>query len=352
MKTPMKRVAAHNRPRPISTLSRSRFLAASAAGFASIGIQGAPARAAEFSFKCASPFPVEHPSSVRMKQMWAAIEKESSGRIHTEFFPNGVLGGDAAMIPQLRLGAIQFFLAPLSSMTAIFPLANIFLLGFVYKDNQEGLGVVDGSLGDLVRAEITTQDLHAAHVVWAAGMIDVSSSLRPIRTPDDLKSFKVRVNPAKTVVDLFKELGATPTPISNSEIYTALQTKLVDGCASSLAAIETGRLFETQKYISQTHHQCGSFWLLANGAAWKSLPSDLQAIVERNNTKYALLDRRDTDVIDSALKDKLSRQGIAFNEVNQEPFRARLGAYYRSWANEFGPTAWSLLEKSLKRKIT
>jgi TRAP-type transport system periplasmic protein len=240
-----------------SNPSRSGFVAAGAAGFATIGILPALAKAAQFEFKCATTFPNDHPATIRMRQMWTAVQNESGGRIRTEFFPGGVLGGDSALVDQVRIGAIQFYHAGLGTLGSIVPLANIFFLGFAFNDAREGLGLVDGPLGDFVRREVEAQSLHPLRTVWASGLLEVSSSLRPVRVPDDLKGFKLRVAPGRMAGDLFKTFGANPLSINNNEIYTALQTKLIDGQAAPLALIESGRLYETQKYISLTNHQIG-----------------------------------------------------------------------------------------------
>ena len=157
---------------------------------------------------------------------------------------------------------------------------------------------------------------------------------------------------SKVSVDLFKFLGANPTPLDFGEaLYTALQTRLVDGESAPFVSIETSRFFEVNKYISMTNHAWSGPWHVANGDAWKSLPPDLQGIVERNNTKYAKLERRDAKLGDVAMAGKLARQGMIINRVDQAPFHAPLRPYYEEWAKEFGPTEWGLLESSLGRKL-
>ena len=111
-------------------------------------------------------------------------------------------------------------------------------------------------------------------------------------------------------------------------------------------------ILEVEKYVSLTNHEWSGFWLVANGDFWKNLPPDLQNIIERNNTKYTTLERRDTKLLNVSLVDKLTRQGTGIIRVDQAPFRARLGSYYQDWASTFGPTQWGLLENALGRKLT
>jgi TRAP-type transport system periplasmic protein len=330
--------------------ARRSFLTGTAVALASFSIVKTASSAAQFEFRAATQYTLEHPASVRLTQMWAAIERESGGRIRTQFFPNSALGGDVAMFSQMRVGAITFVLtgAPLSSVV---PAADITSLGFAFKDPDEALRCMDGALGDFLRAETAAKGIHMLNTTWNSGMREIGSNSRPIQGPDDLRGFKIKVV-GKMSISLFKDLGAIPIELGLSEVYTGLQTKLVDGEDTPLLTIETSRLFEVNKYISLTNHSWSGLWLLANGDIWKSLPPDLVAIVERNNTKYATLERRDSKLLDAVLADKLSRQGVTINRrVEQAVFRSRLRSYYDTWAGAFGAKEWGILESSLGHRL-
>jgi TRAP-type transport system periplasmic protein len=331
--------------------SRRRFVDGSVASFAAIAFLGTPAGAAQFEFKCASNMAPDHPTTIRMTQLWSAIEQESGGRIHTQFFPNSQLGGDSAMFSQLRLGALQFYCINPGSLASIVPAVDIGSLGLVFKDDDEGLRVLNGPLGTYLRREVAVKGIYVCRTYWDSGMNQVASSSHAIRTPDDLHGFRLRVPESKITIDLFKTLGASPTTLSVSEIYTGLQTKIIDGEAAPLATIEASRWYEVNKYLSVTNHSLSGSWLIANGDAWKSLPTDLQEVVERNNTKFAALGARDVKALAISLAAQMARQGIAFNKVDQQPFRLRLRSYYETWATTFGPTEWGLLQSSLSTRL-
>jgi len=128
-------------------------------------------------------------------------------------------------------------------------------------------------------------------------------------------------------------------------VYTALQTHVVDGQENPYAIIDTGKLYEVQKYLSVTNHMWSAFHMLANQEAWKALPPDIQSVVARNNAKYAVLQRRDVEGRNNSLADKLRRRGMVSNNADTSGFRPRLGGFYKKWRGEFGDTAWTLLEK-------
>ncbi len=329
------------------SVTRRRFGAGTAAVFASIGIVKAPAKAAQYEVKFACNTAIEHPLTVNMVQMWNAIEKESGGRVHCQLFPNNQLGGDTAMLTQLRSGALQFFTLDGGILQSVVPVAAIQSIGFAFKSDEEAFKTMDGPLGSYVRDQIATKGLYAFPKMWANGMRQITSSTHPIQVASDLTAFKIRTPPGALWVDLFKSLGASPTPINFSEVYTALQTKVVDGQENPYAIIETARLFEVQKYLSVTNHMWSGFWFLANGDYWKTVPPDVQAIIERNAAKYALSDRTETALLNGSLADKLGRQGMVFNKADAASMRAKLGAFYAKWKGEFGNQAWSLLEASV-----
>ena len=267
-------------------------------------------------------------------------------------FPNGQLGGDPSALSQLRLGAIQFYLTNPGSLANLVPAASIGFLGFAFKDDDEGLRVMDGPVGEYLQSEFAAKGLQAFMPCWTNGMNQTGSSSHPIRTADDMKGFKIRVPAIKIFFDLFKELGASPVALDLNELYTGLQTRIVDGEALPLTTIETSRLYEVNKYISLTNQLWSSLWVIANGDVWKALPRDLRTIVEHNNTKYGLLQRRDIRLLGSSIADKLTRQGIVVNRVDQASFRSRLSNYYQYWSGVFGTAEWNLLEQALGRRIT
>ncbi len=327
-------------------LSRKRFSAGVAATLASVNVLRLPAKAAEFQYKYASNISIDHPLNVRMIQMWNAVKRETGGAVEVTVFPNNQLGGDTAMLTQLRSGALQFFTLDGGILQSVVPVAAIQAVGFAFKDSAQAFSAFDGALGAYVRKEIEAKGLVAFPKMWANGMRQVTSSTHPIKTADDLANFRIRTPAGALWVDLFKSLGASPTPINFSEVYTALQNHTVDGEENPFAVIAAARLFEVQKYLSVTNHMWSAFWLLANPDAWKALPASAQAVIERNAAKYALLQRADTQQRNDSLADKLQRSGMQLNVADTSGFRARLGDFYKRWHATFGDTAWDLLEKT------
>lgn len=327
-------------------LSRASFALGSAAALASIAVVKAPAKAATFNYKYASNISIDHPLNVQMRECWDAVRRESGGRLDVQIFPNNQLGGDTAALSQLRSGALQFFTLDGGILQSVVPVAAIQAIGFAFKDSDDAFRAFDGALGDYVRKEIAAKGLYVHSKMWENGMRQITTSTKPIKVADDLNAFKIRTPPGALWVDLFKSFGASPTAINFSEVYTALQTHVVDGQENPFAVIDTARIYEVQKYLSVTNHMWSAFHFLGNDDAWKALPPDVQAIVDRNLTKHALTQRRDTALRNASLADKLARRGMLVNKADTSGFRTKLSAagFYKKWKEAFGTQAWDLLE--------
>lgn len=326
------------------TPSRARFLAGSAAALTEFAIVRSPARAAQFQYKLGHTLSERHPTNIRLTQMANALRKETGGRFDLQIYPNNQLGGDTAMLSQLRSGAIQFFVGTVVLSTLI-PATEIDAVPFAFKSNDQAFAASDGALGDYIRKEIEAKGLASFPIRWAMGFRQITTSTKPIVKPDDLAGLRLRTPPSKIYLDLFRALGASPTPINLSELYTSLQTHIVDSEENALDVIETAHLFEVQKYLSLSNHIWSANWLTGNADAWKALPPDIQDAFVRNGRKYALLARHDAVALNSSMIDDLRRRGLAVNAVDMTEFRAKLRPQYAQWKAHFGSTAWALLEQ-------
>ena len=152
---------------------------------------------------------------------------------------------------------------------------------------------------------------------------------------------------APPLTSLFKALEAAPAPINFNEVYTALQTKVVEGQENPLAIIATARLYEVQKTCSMTGHVWDGYWVLGNKRAFDKLPADVQQIIKRELDKSATDQRADVAKLSTSLVADLKGKGITFLDVQQDDFRKKLAStgFYGEWKSKYGPAAWDLLEK-------
>jgi TRAP-type transport system periplasmic protein len=325
----------------------ARVAAGAAVAIAAPALLTRRAHAAEFSLKYANNLPVTHPMNTRAQEAAAKIKAESKGRVEIEIFPNNQLGGDTDMLSQVRTGAIDYFTLSGLILATLVPVASINGIGFAFKSYDQVWAAMDGELGSHVRAAVAKAGLHSLDKIWDNGYRQITSSTKPINTPDDLKGFKIRVPVSPLWTSMFKAFEASPASINFSEVYSALQTHIVEGQENPLAIIETAKLYEVQKYCSTTNHMWDGFWMLANAGSWAKLPPDLQEIVARNFNEAALNERADVAKLNASLADSLKAKGMAFNVPETEPFRAALrkAGFYAEWKGKYGAEAWALLEK-------
>src|ERR1700719_4644815 len=278
--------------------SRRTLLKASAAA-AVMGSVSVPfvarAQQAEFTYKFANNLPDAHPLNTRAKEMSAAIKAETQGRVDVQIFPNNQLGADTDVLSQLRSGGVEFFTISGLILATLVPAASINGMGFAFPDYDTVWKAMDGDLGAHIRKEIAKANLVAMEKIWDNGFRQTTSSTRPINGPDDLKGLKIRVRVSPLWTSMFKAFAAAPASINFNEVYSALQTKIVEGQENPLALISTAKLYEVQKYCSLTNHMWDGYWFLANRRALEALPADVRMIVEKNVNEAALTARVETE---------------------------------------------------------
>jgi TRAP-type transport system periplasmic protein len=334
------------------SVSRRTLLRASAAS-AVMGGVGAPfvarAQAAEFTYKFANNLPESHPFVARAREMSAAIKTETNGRFDLQIFPNNQLGSDTDMLSQVRSGGIEFFTLSGLILATLVPAASINGIGFAFPDYDTVWKAMDGDLGAYVRREINKANLVVMDKIWDNGFRQTTSSTKPINGPEDYKGFKIRVPVSPLWTSMFKAFDASPASINFSEVYSALQTKIVEGQENPLALISTAKLYEVQKYCSLTNHMWDGFWFLANKRAWEKVPEDVRAIVARNINAAAVKERADTAKLNASVREELASKGLVFNQPDVAPFREKLrsAGFYSEWKGKYGEEAWALLEKSV-----
>ncbi|MGN6284714.1 MAG: TRAP transporter substrate-binding protein [Afipia sp.] len=332
--------------------SRRSLLKASAAATV-MGSIGAPlvARAAqaEFVYKYANNLPDTHPLNVRAKEMSAAIKQETNGRVDLQIFPNNQLGSDTDVLSQIRSGGVEFFTLSGLILSTLVPAASINGIGFAFPDYNTVWKAMDGDLGAYVRKEINKANLVVMDKIWDNGFRQTTSSTKAINTPDDFKGFKIRVPVSPLWTSMFKAFEAAPASINFNEVYSALQTKIVEGQENPLALISTAKLYEVQKYCSLTNHMWDGFWFLANRRAWEKLPADVRTIVAKHINAAAVKEREDTAKLNATTQDDLAKKGLIFNQPKVDPFREKLrkAGFYAEWKGKYGDEAWALLEKSV-----
>lgn len=330
-----------------STFKLSRRTVLASAALPMFSIITRRADAAEFELKYATGQDPTHPVNVRAKQALDRIREATSGRVDIKLFPANQLGSDTDLLAQVRNGSVDFFNLSSLILATFVPVSGITSVGFAFKNYDDVWKAMDGDLGNYIRAEIAKTSIFTVSKIWDNGFRHVTSSTREIKTAADLKGFKMRVPPAPPLTSLFQALEAAPSPINFNEVYTSLQTKVVEGQENPLAIIATARLYEVQKTCSLTGHVWDGYWVLGNKRSFGKLPADVQQVIQREIDKSATEQRADVAKLSTSLIADLKAKGINFLNVPQDDFRKKLAStnFYNEWKQKYGAQAWDLLEK-------
>lgn len=309
--------------------------------------RGAQAAPRKFSYKLGISLAPDHPTSVGLKAACAEILRESNGQLEITVFPASQLGSDMDMISQVRSGAIDFVSTAGMVWGTLVPVASINVVAFAFPNYETVWNAMDGELGAHVRSAFARVNLVPQTRIWDHGFRQITTGSKPIHGPQDLSGMKIRVPVAPSLTTLFKSIGASPTTIGIGEVYTSLQTGVVDGQENPLAVIDAQKFYEVQKYCSLTAHAWDGFWLVANMRSWNALPGDLRELASRTFDTHALRQRETVFALNTTLQEKLSKGGLVFNQTDARPFRQALqtSGFYREWQGKLGADAWALLEK-------
>jgi|GEM_PF-413002 len=331
------------------SISRGRLLVAGAGAgaFASIGFLRYPGSAAEFSYKLANDQTTTHPMTSETIAAAKRVQDASGGQLEIKIFPQSALGSDPQMLAQARSGALEFLEIGNNILGNVLPVGALTSIPFAFGSFKQFMGAVNGQLGAYLATAISSIGLRSIAPFYG-GAFQMQSGLGAINSPADLKGVKMRVPPGPIDVATFKAFGASPTVISLAEVYTSLQTHIVDAIEIPLPTFENFKYWELIKFCSITAHSRLIYFLVANNDAWAKLPKKLQDIVAREFAAAATTGSVGMSDSESSLETTLRSQGVAINHPAADPFRRAIrdAGLYKAWRDQYDPEAWKLLEKT------
>jgi tripartite ATP-independent transporter DctP family solute receptor len=331
------------------TFSRRRFMIGTATA-AVIAGTGTRARAADTRYRLGMSQPLDSPNYIRLKEMAEHVSTETGGRMQIDLYPEGKLGSDNTMLAMLQKNELELYMAG-NVLGPLVPVTEMPGLPFTFKNPAEVFAALDGDLGDYIRAELMAKGLYAFRLGFDNGFHHLTTSTKPIRTVDDLVGMKIRTPVQKMTVDFFESLGAKPMTFTLSQLYQVCKDRTVDGQTDPLGLILLMKLYEVQTYLSLTNHWWSGFTFIANAQAWKALPPDIQAVINKHAEAAALAQRKDIEQLNAGALDALRSKGMIVNEADTSGFRKPLGAFYARWKENYGAKAWALLETRVGKLV-
>ncbi|WP_372921692.1 DctP family TRAP transporter solute-binding subunit [Roseovarius sp.] len=233
---------------------------------------------AQTNLRFAHPTPtsdIQH----QMAEFFASeLNERTDGEIEVEIFPAGQLGSDAQMLDGVRSGIIDFQLAGLNNYTGLVPEAGAFTLPFMFPDRDTAYRVLDGEVGDYLRGEFEKFEMLMLGLP-ENGFRNMTNNRGPIVEPADVEGLQMRVNNSQALSDMFEALGANPVQLDVNELYTALETGVVNAQDHPIPVTLSFRFYEVQDYLSLTQHAYSPVGWMMNLETFNELSEEHQAIL-------------------------------------------------------------------------
>ncbi|WP_017437286.1 TRAP transporter substrate-binding protein [Saccharococcus caldoxylosilyticus] len=296
----------------------------------------------------------DHPEGQGLLKFKEIVEKKSGGKLKVQTYFSATLGDDLKMTEALQSGTQEITIPSTSPLVGIVKEFGIFDFPFLFNTAEEADAILDGPIGKKLLEKLSEHRLIGL-AYWENGFRNVTNSKHPINTIDDFKGLKLRTMQNQVHIDAFKKLGANPTPMAFSEVFTALESKTVDGQENPLATIKSNKYYEVQDYLSLTKHVYTPFVFLVSKKFWDSLSPEEQKILQDAAVEAGKYQRELSRQEDKKALEELKKTGIKINEVSdgerkkmEEAIKPVIDKYAKEFGEDLVNEMYSELEKIRK----
>lgn len=304
-------------------IDRRRFLLAGLAAAGALPLAG-PARAATGAARTLVATDVHvrnYPTVAAVRWIGEQLALATDGRIDIRVYHGGQLGRESDAVDMARFGAIDITRVYAGGLNNAFPLTQALCLPYVFDSVAHMRRVVDGDVGQAVLDGFAARGL-VGLAIYDSGARCVYNTRRPLESPADLRGLKVRVPPSDIFIQLLRLFGANPTPLAFGQIFSALETKLVDGAENNMRSYHSSRQFEIAPYWSQTEHSYAPDVLLMSQRSFDSLAPADQALLRSLARQSVTVMRELWDASEAAAREAVLAAGARINAVDMAAFAA------------------------------
>jgi len=284
---------------------------------AAIALAAAAQPAAAEKLRIAGNFAVDHSSSKAMEIFRKELEAQSGGDVTAELFPAMQLGGAKENVDQVRSGAIFATWIGIAYLSRTVKELEAVSLPFIFDDRGAAFRVIDGKVGNLLNAKLADKG-YVALGYMELGSRNVTNNVRPIKTLDDFKGLKIRLQPNETHLETFRAMGANPVSMGIKEVYSALQQGVLDGQENPFSIIATRRFNEVQKHLSDSGHFFDFIIVVANKKKYDGLSDKQKAAVKAAMDKAVAWQRAKAEEEDTQSRKLLVERGMTFTPIPAE----------------------------------
>src|SRR5690349_68202 len=268
-----------------------------------------------------------------------------AGKYKILTYGSSQLGGDKELMQKLKLGTVEFA-EPSTVLSSEADIFGVFEMPYLVKDREHMKRIEKELFWSKMEPAVEKKGLKLL-AIWENGFRHITNNKRPIVTPADLQGMKLRVPEGKWRVKMFQAYGANPSPMKFSEVFTALQTGVMDGQENPFAQIASAKFYEVQKYLSLTGHVYSPAYLAVGMKKWDRLPADVRKTLEATAKDVQAWVYEKAAKDDDILLQKMKASGsIEVNEANKNAFIAASKPVYEEFAKEV-PGAKEIIERAI-----
>jgi len=261
---------------------------------------------------------VEQSNQGRAARFFAAdLANRTDGKLNMKTFGNASLGSDIQMQNALIGGAQELMVGSTTTLVGIVEDFGVYDLPFMFANEKEADAVLDGPFGQKLLDKLQSKGL-VGLVYWENGFRDLTNSKHPITKMEDLKGVKLRVMQNPMYIDLFNAMGANAIPLAFSDLFTALESRTVDGQENPINTVESSKFYEVQKYLSISHHVYTPFIVLASKQWWDNLSADEKAAIQASAIAARDSERKDTREESARILEQLKQKGMQVNTISDD----------------------------------
>ena len=281
----------------------------------------APAAPAKKVIKVSIGLNEQHPEYLGLKKFKEEVEKKTNGRYDVQLYPNAQLGDDIKATEALRMGTLEMSGPSSSPLAGISKELMIFDLPFLFPNTDVAYKVMDGPVGQKILDTLNSKGLKGL-AYWENGFRQLTNSVREVKMPADVKGLKIRTMENPIHLATWKALGANPTPMPYSEVFTAMQQKTIDGQENPIPTIFGAKFNEVQKYCTLSNHIYTPFILLISGKVWDAMSKEDQKIFQ--DAAYVGRDevRKVSKEMNTSYVAKLREAGMIVTELTPAQVKA------------------------------
>jgi len=290
---------------------------------------------AEFVIKIASSANAEEPQSIAMDLFAKNVEEKSNGRIKCEHYPSNQLGSERDVLEGLQIGTIEMIAPATSVMGNWVPSLNLFELPFIFQNRDHWWAVLDSEIGMSFTEPCAEQGFHLLGF-YDVGARHIMTVEKAINSIEDMKGLKIRTMENAAHLDAFKAFGANPTPMAYAELYTALQTEVIDGAEAANVNYNSKKFYEVAPNWAQVGWIHLAQIVVMSKIFYDKLPPDLQELVN-NEAKVAIkFERQAYKEKDESLLPDLEALGVKVTYPDKKQFVEAASGVYDKWADQVG----------------